>query len=112
MTKKAVSYLKEEKNTSQLKNSWSSKDKVESGEYVLRRSPKKTEGKEVDDADAATTIPQISDTTLAYITKTTTNSLKDAKTSPLTVSAASSMWVGQVQTVSKCCKNNKVPNSV
>ena len=34
-----------------IKNSRSSKDKVESGEYALSRPPKKPRGKEADEAD-------------------------------------------------------------
>ena len=47
------------------KNIWSSKDKVESEEYVLSRPPKKPGGEDVDDADTAATISQVSTTTLA-----------------------------------------------
>ena len=39
-----------------IKNNWSSKDKVKSGEYVLNRPPKKPGGEEVDDINTATTI--------------------------------------------------------
>ena len=38
--------------------------------------------------------------------------MKDAETTPLTVSAAPSTWVGQGQTVSKGFENNKVPSVV
>ena len=51
----------------------------------------------------------LSATTLAYTTQTTTNSLKDAETAPLTVSAAPSTWVGQAQLFRE---NNKVSSIV
>ena len=95
-----------------IKNSWSSKDKVESGEYVLSRPPKKPGGEETDEVDT-TTISRASVTTLdLYTTQTSTNSLKTAKTAPLTISEASSTRKGHDQAVSKGCGHNKVPSIV
>ena len=51
-----------------IKGSWSSKDKVGSGEYILRRPPKKPGGEETDEVDTPTTISRASVTTLKYTT--------------------------------------------
>ena len=78
--------IKEEKKSSTgledreiIKNSWSSKDKVESGKYMQRRPPKKPGGVEADEVDTTITISQASITTLEYTTQTSTNSLKMPK---------------------------------
>ena len=62
-----------------IKNSWSSKDKVKSGEYVLSRPPKKPGGKEADDGVTATTISLGTTSTLEKTSKTIINSNKAAR---------------------------------
>lgn len=66
----------------------------------------------MDDADTTTVISQVTTLILEYTTQTTTNSLKNSETTPLTVYAAPSTWEGHVQTASKSCENNKVPSIV
>ena len=62
-----------------IKNSWSSKGKVESGEYVLSWPPKKPGGKEADEVGSTTTISRASATTFGNTTQTITNCLKNEK---------------------------------
>ena len=91
--------IKEEKKSSTgqeqedreiIKTSWSSKNKPESREYILRRPPKKKPGgEEVDVVDTTTTTSW-------------TSSWKTSKTVPAKFSAASSTSEGPVQTV---CNN-------
>ena len=61
------------------KNSWSSKDKVESGVYGLSRPPKKTGGKETDEVDTTTNTSRASVLIFENTTQTITNLSKNEK---------------------------------
>ena len=56
-----------------VKSGWSSKNKVESGEYILRQPPKKPIREEADNVDTTTTASWASGTTLEYTTQASTN---------------------------------------
>ena len=62
-----------------VKNSWSSKDKVESGEYMLSKPPEKPGRKEVDMVDITSSMSRVSATTFENITQTITNCSKIEK---------------------------------